>query len=92
MDEELCTVVSEHLGEGKGALWCVEKHVDLEPTQANETHVTSKRHKTILEEKREGVEAMYQELQSKHGGRYSGPQCAYGERPLKLAVFTGKRA
>ena len=38
-DEELCAVVREHLGKGRGALWCVEKCVDLEPTQANETHV-----------------------------------------------------
>ena len=90
-DEELRTVVREHLGKGKGALWCVEKHVDLEPTQTDETPVTSKRRKTtILEEKRERVEAIYQELRSKHGGRYSGPQCRLWAEAIDVGRHTSK--
>ena len=89
-DEELHTVVGEHLGKGKGALWCVEKRVDLEPTQANETHVISKRRKMTLEEKREHVKAIYQELKSKHGGRYSGPQCRLWVKAIEVGRHASK--
>ena len=75
-DEELHTAVRDHFVKGKGALWCIEKQVNAEPTQADEIPSTSKRRKTtMVQEKRVRVEAIYQELKSMHGGKYSGPQC-----------------
>ena len=73
-DDELSTVVRDLLVKGKGALWCVEKRADNEPTQPHETPGASKRLKTmIMEDRRAHVEAIYQEFKSKHGGKYSGP-------------------
>ena len=63
--------------------------MDLKPTQADETPVTSKCHKTvILEEKRERVEAVYQE--PKQGGRYSGPQCRLWAEAIDIGRHASK--
>ena len=62
------------LVKGKGALWCVEKWAENEPTQPHRTPGTSKCLKiTIMKDKRACVEAFHQELVSKHGGKYSRP-------------------
>ena len=69
------------LVKGKGALWCIEKWAKNEPTQPHKTPGTSKRLKiTIMKDKRARVEAFHQELESKHGGKYSRPQyCLWAE-------------
>ena len=90
-DEELSTVVNDLLVKGKGALWYVEKRIDAEPTHPHETPGTSKRRKTtIMEEKRARVEAIYQELKSKHGDKYSGPQCHLWAEAIDIGTHSSK--
>ena len=50
-DEELRTVVRDHFVKGKGALWCIEKQVNPELTQADEAASTSKCCKTTCRRK-----------------------------------------
>ena len=72
----MSTVVRD-LVKGKGELQCIEKRADAEVPQPHETPAGSSkcRKTTIMEDKRACVDAIYEELKSKHGGKYSRPQC-----------------
>ena len=81
---DLQTVVKEQLSKGKGALWCsmakpavVEQHSeacdseevpDIPPTSS------AKRKKSLVEEKRERVQGIFEDLKGLHQTKYTAPQ------------------
>ena len=81
---DLQTVVKEQLSKGKGALWCsmakpaiVEQHSeacdseevpDIPPTSS------AKRKKSLVEEKRERVQGIFEDLKGLHQTKYPAPQ------------------
>lgn len=82
---DLQTIVKEHLFKGKGALWCsVAKSpavVDLEHHSANgcgsvdaPSKPTQAKKKKLIEEKRERVQEIFEELKTRHKSNYNAPQ------------------
>ena len=80
-DDELQKLIDTTLSKGKGELWCDcvmqgEGTDDVKPTGVHDKDTsTEKRRKvSVLDERRERVQNLFDELKEKHGSAYSAPQ------------------